>query len=439
MPYTPISAALLEQTVAARALTQLNRASFYPRTAIVGYEPGAFERGEEVSIRRPKRRRAQDVDPRGAGLTITEGSFFSAKVTLERLWGDGFPIYGNDPAQSLQRYVTDTANQMASSISEPNDEYMYDCFRTWSATTGAVEIGAHPPFAIVASVGDDNDFAEFDNNALRNAGTVLDKANVPAGGRFCGLSSTAKGAFLGDAVVVTGFASALNLGSGQLIQTGLPNNQFVERYGFQVGGTNTVEGQAGVSILTNGNVTAPIASVAANTLYTYADESVTTYIGAVNITLDGTGTSLSSSVGVGQIVKISVTSGGAVVGFGVVLRLNTTTATAPVVTLVPYTPSGTKLVAADLTSSMSLSVPTIPSVNTAHHQEGLLMATRLLREPSPNSGARAISIVSPDTNLLMQVFTGQYNIARVSEQQAYYMLCGSRFSDARKGCLILSK
>lgn len=439
MAYTAITAALLEQAVAARALTQLNRASIFPRVGISNYEPGVFERGEDVKIRRPKRRTAQDVDPRGSGLTTSEGTFFSSTVTLERLWGDGFPVYGHDANMAIQRYINETSSQMADSIATPNDDYLYGRFRAWSATTGNVALGAHPPVQIVANVDSSGNFTDFDNVALRAAGTVLDKQNVPSTDRFCVVSSTAKGAFLGDSVVVNGFASALNLSSGTLIQTGLPNGQFVERYNFQVAGANTVGGQSAVNMLTSGTAGAVVSSAAASTAWTYADYESTTYAGAVDVTLTATSTSLNSGIGVGQILKIAATSGGAVLAFGVVLRIDTTTATAPVVTLVPYAPNGTLVTAAQITTSYTVTCPAIPSVNVAHHREALLIANRAIREPSPNSGARAVTVVSPETNQVLQMFTGQYDIKHLNELLAVYSLTGAKISDSRKATLVLTK
>lgn len=438
MAYTPITAALLEQTVAARALTQLNRISVYGRTGISNYEPGAFQRGEDVKIRRPKRRVAQDVDPRGAGLTTSEGTFFNATVALEKLWGDGFPVYGHDASQAIARYVTETSGQMADSIATPKEDYEYGRFRAWTATTGAVAIGAHPPVQIVANVDSSGNFTDYDNVLLRAAGTVLDLQNVPSNDRFAVMSSTAKGAFLGDSIVVTGFASALNLGSGQLIQTGLPNNQFVERYGFQCAGSNTVSGQAATNMLANaaGGV---VASTAANTSFTYADYEATTYVGAVNVTLTASGTTIGGGVGVGQIAKIAATSGGAVVGFGVILRIDTTTATAPVITLVPYAPNGTLLTAAQITTSHTMTIPAVPSVNTMHHREALLIANRAIAEPTPNSGARATTVVDAVNGNVLQLFSGQYDIRKLNEIIAVYLLSGARISDSRKCVLALSK
>lgn len=437
MPPTLITDALLPKLLAARALTQLNRQVIYPRTAVVGYENGVFERGETVKIRRPKRRVATDIDPRGSGLTLTEGTWYNAEVTLERLWGDGFPVYGSDPSQARQIYINETAQQMADAIATPNDDYMYDAFRTWSATTGAVALGAHPPLAIVASMSNGT-YSAFDNNVIRNAGVVLDVQNVPSAQRYAVLSSTAKGDFLGDSVAFNGFGAALNLGAGSFIQTGIPTGTFVERYGFQCVGANSVKGQTGGNMAASDTAHLVVSSTAANTQFTVGDNNNTTYIGAVNITLDASGTSLNNAVGVGAILRIDLNAGGNV-AHGVVLRIDTTTATAPIITMVPYTLDGRILRAADITTAHRLVFPSIPSVNTGHHQEGLLMATRTIAEPSPGSGAVATSLVDPRSGLVIQIFQGAYKIEKLQESQAYFFLTGSRFSDWRKGVLMLSK
>ncbi|GAC1493090.1 MAG: hypothetical protein NVS2B14_06080 [Chamaesiphon sp.] len=143
------------------------------------------------------------------------------------------------------------------------------------------------------------------------------------------------------------------------------------------------------------------------------------------------------NVGVGQIARLGTSSSAK--AFGVILRVDTTTPTAPVVTLVPYAPNGTKLVAAQITPGTDVfSIPSIPSVNTVNHKEGLLMATRTIKEPSAGSGVIGSTMVDRDTSLTMQVFRGQYDLTHVRELMACYMLTGTKFSDWRKGALILS-
>ena len=63
--------ALLETRIAQSALTQLNLMAMYPRVCITNYEPGAYEVGNEVKIRRPRRRRATAVHPQTPAIPST--------------------------------------------------------------------------------------------------------------------------------------------------------------------------------------------------------------------------------------------------------------------------------------------------------------------------------------------------------------------------------
>ncbi|MFO0054163.1 MAG: hypothetical protein ACOVOV_16395 [Dolichospermum sp.] len=429
--------ALLETRIAQSALTQLNLMAMYPRVCVTNYEPGAFEVGNDVKIRRPKRRRATELNPRSAAGTFNEAAFFSGTVTLEKLWFDGWQTYGIDPRQTIETYLAETGSQMADAIATPNDEYMNSLFTTWSATTGAVALGANAPIGLAACVDSTTgQLTNFNSSGLTGAGVVLDKENVPKADRYALISPVAGGAFLSDSIAVTGFAAA-GIGGGQLIQEGMRN--FVPRFGFAVGTSNVIASQNAIADLDTSSGTQPslaIASAAASTSFTYADNATTTYVGAVNLTLT-CATALSTSVAVGQIARLG-TSGNAK-AFGVILRLDKTTPTAPVVTLVPFAPNGTKLTAADIVPGTDLfSIPSIPSINTVNHREGILMATRRIAEPSPGSGAVAASITDTNTNLTIQVFRGNYDTGTVSEKNAYYMLTGSKISDFRKCALILS-
>ncbi|MFM6916826.1 MAG: hypothetical protein ACKPKT_04515, partial [Dolichospermum sp.] len=125
--------ALLEKRIAISALKQLTLAVMYPRVCITDYESGAFQRGNEVKIRRPKRRRATSLNPRVQAGTFDEAGFFSGTVTLEHLWFDGWVTYGLDPSQTIDRYLKETGSMMADAIATPNDEYMNSLFTTWTA------------------------------------------------------------------------------------------------------------------------------------------------------------------------------------------------------------------------------------------------------------------------------------------------------------------
>lgn len=438
MPYSPINSALLETAIASQALTQLNRQSVYTKVGIVGFENGAFLRGESVKIRRPKKRVAVDLNPRVSAATFPEGDFFSADVVLERLWSDGFSVFGHDPSQSIERYITETAAQTADAIATPNEDYIYNCFRTWSLpASGNVALGAHPPIAIVASTDGSGNIAAMNNTALRNAETVLDRANVPNQDRYAVLSAGAKGDFIGDGIIVSNGNGAipgnLNINQEQFVRQGLAMATFVPRYNFMVAGSNAVQGQTGVADLDTAagvQATLPIASVAANTAFTFADFASTSYVGAVDITLT-VGTAL-QGVAVGQIARIG--TAGSVKAFGVILRV-----TGSVITLVPYAPNGSVVPAAAIVPGTDVfSIPTIGSVNTVNHREALLTATRRIQEPSRGSGAVGATVVDEQSGLLIQVFSGNYDLSRVRELNAAYLLTGTRVSDVRKSALILS-
>ncbi|MFM6041922.1 MAG: hypothetical protein ACKPCC_04820 [Dolichospermum sp.] len=429
--------ALLEKRIAIKALEQLKLAVMYPFVCVTDYESGAFQRGNEVKIRRPKRRRATSLNPRVAAGTFDEAGFFSGTVTLEHLWFDGWVTYGLDPSQTIDRYLKETGSMMADAIATPNDEYMNSLFTTWTATTGPVALGANAPIGLSACVDSTTgQLTNFNSSGLTGAGVILDKENVPKADRFALISPVAGGAFLSDAVAVTGFAAS-TIGGGQIIQDGMRN--FIPRFGFSVGTSNVITSQAAITDLdTNAGTqaTLAIASVAANSDFTYADNTTTTSVGAINLTLTCT-TALSNSVAVGQIARIGTSN--TVKAFGVILRISRATPTAPVITLVPFAPNGTKLIAADIVTGTDLfSIPSIPSINTVNQREGMLMATRQMAEPSPGSGAIAASATDPETNLTIQVFRGNYDTGTVSEKNAYYMLTGSKSSDFRKCALILS-
>jgi hypothetical protein len=429
--------ALLETRIAVSALTQLNLMAMYPRICITNYEPGAFEVGNEVKIRRPRRRRATDLNPRAGAGSFAEAGFFSGTVTLDRLWFDGWVTYGVDSRQTIERYVAETGSQMADAIATPNDEYMNSLFTTWTATTGSVALGANAPIGLSSCVDSaTGQLTNFNSSGLTGAGVVLDKENVPKADRYALISPVAGGAFLSDSIAITGFAAS-TIGSGQVIQEGMRN--FIPRFGFSVGTSNVISSQNAITDLdTVAGIqgTLLINAVASNTDFTYADNTTTTSVGAINLTLT-CATALSTSVAVGQIARIGTSN--SVKAFGVILRISRTTPTAPVVTLVPFAPNGTKLTATDIVAGTDLfSIPSIPSINTVNHREGLLMATRRIAEPTPGSGAVGASVTDPDTNLTIQVFRGNYDTGTVSEKNAYYMLTGSRISDFRKCALILS-
>jgi hypothetical protein len=443
MAYTPVTDALLENLIAVRGLKVLTRDSIYPFTVMGGYEEAAFEKGESVKVRRIRKRAAQDVDPRGAGLTTSESTYVRSDITLEKLWGDGFPSYGHDPAQAFEIYVNETGEQCGYGVSTSNDDYMYAQFRRWDASTGIVQIGINSPLAIVANVDATGNFLAFDNQILRYTGAVFDKRDVPDKDRqrYVVMGSIPKSDFLGDAVRITGFASGLQ-GSGQMIVDGIQQNQFIDAYGFKVGASNVVKGQNAVANMNAGAVQAQlvIASAAINPSFIESDVSSTAVLGAIAFTLTAT-TALNiaaDGVAIGQIAQIR-TSAQLPIGHFVVLRIESAGTTAPIVTGLAFSPSGAILTPADIPAAATLRIPSIPSINTAHHREAMAMATRPLRAPTAGSGATSVVVNQPNSPLAMQIMRGIYDILHVSQNQAYYMLTGSKFVDWRMGALLLTR
>lgn len=437
-----IDAALVSQALAARALTQLNKRAAFARGAVIGYENGNFVFDQKVKVRRPKRRRAVNLDPRVGGINFTEGAFFNGDVSLERLWVDGYPIYGSDAPGSLRLYVEETSSQMADSIVSPNEDYLYEKFRTYEATVGVQEIGAHAPVRMTAALDADGNLADFNADGIRHAATTIDGFETPPEDRYCIMSTIAKGSFLGDSTLVDGFAAALNIGAGNLIRTGLPNAEFVPRYGFSSTGSTSVYGQDPEGMLANA-AGADVSAVAENTDFTYKDLPVgDNSVGAVDLTLDAALTTIGPNVAVGQILQLA-DSGSAHRYFGVILRIDISTPTAPVITTVLNNPKGGLVSAAEATAiiasvALTATIPSIGSVNVAYHREALLIANRFIAEPSPGSGATATSLRDPQTNMTIQLFNGSYDLKTVSESRAAYMLTGALLSDVRKTCFILS-
>lgn len=441
MAYTTAPSAVLDQLTAANALTQLNRMVVFPKTGLGDYENVSFQRGETVPIRRAKLITAQDYDPRsGTDMTLTDPSYVSGNLTLEKLFTAAYPIYGHDPRVSADKYIPETGKQIGEAIKKQVDDYFYNKFRTYSiASSGAVAYGIGAPLAIVCAQSS-GALAEFNKSLLVNASTVLVGADVPMENTYAVLSTRAGGSFLGDTVLTEGFTAAYEGSGGRLLSGGMNPGQFVDRYGFMTTRSNAVTGQTGVADLDTAastQATLAIASVAQDTsVFTRADEATTTYLGAVNITLTA-GTALSNSVVVGQIARIGPSNN--ITAMGVILRIDRTTATAPVVTLVPYSPSGQILTAAQITAGTDLfSVPTIGSVSVAYHKEALLFATRPLRAPSDGSGAVLTTQADADLGMSLGLLRGSYNVLRLRESNVATCLTGAVISDYRKAVLMVS-
>lgn len=420
------NALIVEKLVAKGALTQLNLLSVFARAGLGDYEPGTFELGNTVKIRRPRISEAVEYDPRtGSGLTYQQPGYVTGELTLEKLFANGFPIYSTD--YRIDQYVLDFSTQIAFSLTSKFDGYLYDKFRApIHPGTGIVEYGCHPPIAIVAAE-KDGEFQDFNRYCLVQANTALEQESVPPGNRYAILSSTAKGAYIGEAVPVdAGYLEALS-GGVDLLQRGLPTGQFIPRHGFLVGGSNLVGSQVG----------GPLAGVAISgvvidtTEFIKADYSsaVPVPLGAMKFTVaDATG------IAVGEIARIGVANATAK-AYGVVLRV-----VGNVVTLVPFTPKGRQVTETTYftTGTDLLSIPDIPSVSVAFHQEALAYASREMRPPSAGSGAVAVTQVDQISRIALQVWRGSYDVAKFRENQSATLLCGAKLTDYRKSVLMLS-
>jgi len=440
---TPIASSLLVQSIAAIAGRTLNRSSIYPKVATTDYENQTFEKGETTTIRLARTKLAVDFDPRVSGFTPTEGTYASDTIVLERLWTNGYPVYAHDAPEAVKKYIVETGNQCAKGIAPPNDDYMYGKFRTVPATTGAVQYFANAPLAIVANVDATGNFTAFDSTIVTNAGAVLDVNNVPADGdRYVVMSSISKANFLRDAIRVTGFAPAVR-GSGQLIEDGLANNQFIPTYGFNCGASNTVSGQSAVADMDTAVGTQAellLASFTQDTSKFFDSQvSAATALGAVDFVLTA-GTALNVAAGgvaVGQIAQIR-TTGNVPKAHLVILRIADAGTTAPIITGVPYSPSGVKLTIADFVAGDKLRIPAIGSVNTANHKEGLLLSSRPIALPKSDSGAVGATQVDPETQIAINVIKGIFDSTVLKQNITYHALLGAKFANWKMGALMLT-
>ncbi|HEY9643318.1 MAG TPA: hypothetical protein V6C57_22710 [Coleofasciculaceae cyanobacterium] len=436
-------ALITEKLVARRALTQLNLMSIFARAGIGDYETGSFELGDTVKFRRARISEADEYDPRtGNGLNLTQPGYVTGELKLEKLLTNGFPVYGSD--YRIDEYINDFSTQIAFSITTKFDSHLYNKFRTPThADAGLVAYGAHAPVACVAAEDANGQLVDFNRQVLVAAGTVLERENVPPGMRYALLSSTAKGAYVGESVPVdAGYMEAL-AGGVQLLQQGLPIGQFVPRHGFMVGGSNIIGSQIGQDDLdanTGSSASLAISAAVADTgnggspFFLKADNAVATSLGAIVLTLTTTGAL--QNVAVGDICRIGPADAIAK-AYGVVLRVDLTNKN---VYIVPFSPKGLKLLAAQINlTTDKFSIPTIPSISIAMHQESLVYSSREMRPPSEGSGAVATTQVDPAVALAMQIWRGSYDVTRFRESQLATLLMGAKITDYRKCCLILSQ
>jgi len=425
-------------------LAQLYRTAAMPGAGVTDVQSDAlaqyFEKGQQISILRPKDLgSAQDYDPRsGSDATTVEAGYVNVSLQLEKLFTSGFPVYSHDA--NVERYIRDYAGSTGGALRKSIDDYFYTkAFRDWTgvAASGAVNVAAHPPLAIVAADGGSGSLTSFNKNLLINAGKVLDSRDVPNMNRVARLGVTAKAGFLGDSQMVEGFAGAgASMQPGtSLIASGFGLNVDVERYGFLCRGSNAVTGQDALADTGDGNPSQVVGAVVDDTtVFFEGDQYNSTPLGAVRLTITQTA-NLAAGVAVGKIARIGADAGAAV-AFGVILRVD---AANKYVWLVPYAPDGTKLTAANITATTDkFSIPAIGEISTASHREQFVYATRQLRPPTPGSGALAEAALDQNSGLLLQIFKGSYNVHQFKEGIRTACLCGATPTDWRKGVLMIT-
>lgn len=429
-------------TLANGAMTQLYRNAKMPKagaTSLEGDEINKYyEKGEAITIRRPRLLGdAEDFDPRGGSDAATEEpGYVVSTMVLEKLFTSGFPIYSHDA--QVARYIKDFSMSIGGAARKSIDDYFYTkCFRDWSGieTTGSVSIGSHPPIQIVAQEDSNGALTSFGDAHLRNADEILFTNEVPTMGRYARLGPSARNSFLGDTTLTETFAAALApMQPGGVILNAQPEDDVLRR-NFLTCGSNAVTGQSAVADLGDGSPTDTITAVVDDTTVFMDDDQYTaTPIGAVRVTLGVAGT-LSTGVAIGAVVRLGPDAAPAT-AYGVILRVDPTN---KYIWVVPYSLSGKKLVAAQLSISTDrFSIPAIGALNVAFHKEHLLYGSRMLTPPAPGEGAIAETAVDENLGMFFQVFRGSYNVNRFRSSLRSASLVGALPTDHRKAVLMLS-
>lgn len=433
----------VQLALAGGASSQLYRYTKFPQSGVSELQGDAlsryYERGEQISIRRVRLSGdAEDFDPRGGGSANSqEPGYVITPLTLEHLFTKGFPIYSSDA--NVPTYIRDFSETSGSAIGKSTDDYFYDRgFRDWTKlpTAGAVRLGGHAPIQVVTEETSGGALTDFNDKHLRNADEVLFTNDVPTTGRYARLSPSARNSFLGDTTLVSGFAGAMApQQAGAAILNGVAMDTEVERRGFMTCGSNAVTGQSAVPDLGDGTATDDVSAYDADTTIFFDDDQIGDIpVGAVRCTL-GVTAALNAGIAIGKIARLGPDAGTAT-AYGVILRVDTAN---KFVWLVPYSPGGKKLEAAQLSvATDKFGIPAIGSVNTAHHREHLVYASRLLRPPTSGAGAVAVTAPVPNLPMLMQIFQGSYDVNKFSESIRAAMLVGATPSDHRKAVLMLS-
>lgn len=431
---------IIPKSLTADALMQMNQMSFFSKASNGGFGEGAFEYGTTVQFRRVQILEAEDFDPRGADPARTDDpGYVLGDIVLNHLLTTGVQRYSSD--YRGDKYVEEVSPQLAFALTKKFDNALYTQFRTPThASSGAVQYGVGMPLRIVAN--DTNGtLTHFTQDLLINAGASLEEEDVPPGDLYAALATRAKSAYIGEQTPVDAGYVYGQIGVSELVQRNLPNGQLVPRQGFMVGGTNVIGrngSQAPVLDLdtaSNNQASLAIASVAVNTQFTKADIYVidggsATLLGAIDLTL--TATAL-QGVAVGQIARLGADNG-TTKAYGIVLRV-----AGLVVSLVPFAPDGTQLTTTDIsTTSDKFSIPKINSVNVGYKSNALVFDTRQMEAPPDMSGARMAGAQDENSGLLLQYWEGGYDVNRFKSYSRATLMFGTKFTDYRCGCFMLS-
>lgn len=420
--------------LAAQSLTFLMRDATFVKAGVTMFQDGSFQRGEAVSISRPKDSGdAEDYDPyTNTGATESQPGNVIVRLVLDRLFTKGFPVYSSD--SSATRYVEEYGLSNANSVRRSLDNYFYDrCFLDMStiAATGVVQYSKHPPLAVIWAETATGTLLPQTRALLTRGNALFKSNNVPAQGRFAILSPDSVEDLFANAPTDEGRVGSLAGGVG-LLSDGLQEGEFINRHGFMVGNGNAISGQDQNLDISAGNPTVAISAVADDTtVFFQEDYADPTPLGAVQITV---GAALQPTVAVGQIVRIGA-AGATATAYGRILRID------PGLTniwVVPYDSRGRKIVATEITAGTDLiSVPRIRYLNTLHHAEHLVYATRRLTPPSDGSGARLAEAVDAKAGVVLQVLKGDYKVDQFKESCRTSVLAGCVPTDHRKAALML--
>lgn len=418
-----------QKALAAATLYLLKKTAFFLKASVSQFDgDNAFEKMSDVTVARPKLTgEAEDYNPRsGIAALSEEVDYVRTTVKLEKLFTRGTPVYSTDPSQS--RYIKDFSEVACNAIRLGAENYLYNkIFREYLIPpTGIYRYGANAPVQVTWRESATGSLLPMARQLLSRSAAVLQRQEVPASDLFAAISPDAAGdmlATLPSDELTTGALS----GGTELMRYGLPEGVFIQRYGFSVGASTSVQGQVESRL-----VNSQIASAVADTNFIQDDHTVSTPIGAVAITCT---TNFGSPIGAGQIVRIGAT-GVSAIAYGVVLRAGVNS-----VVLVPYGFRGEVLTAAQITAAIGtglrVTVPSILSVCPAYHREHSLFASRKLIEPGMGAGAVSETVADRMSGMVLQNMRGSYSVDNFRSSARTSMLMGGTPTDHRKAVLML--